>query len=243
MPSVGGKENSMRIRRTAIACAALAAVWIAGEGDVSVAGAAQTFDERTTFLNTVGGVFEMEGFEAPFPVENPHDFGPFTVTGAGDVDTAHTVSQDTFYFTEGMASMLVKSDADLTIDGFTSATFSFDSPITSFGVDILGFGLSSFFKGILTVSNDGTLGALTIGDNTGGALDPGNVIFFGVHDTMEFSNLSFTWTTRGDGLAFDNLKYQAGNPLPEPATLPAALALLGLLNLKHRRRVRAGVNV
>jgi hypothetical protein len=233
MPSMGGKDNSMRIGRTAIACSVWAAVWIVGGGITSVASAAQTFDERTAFLNMVGGVFEMEGFEAPFPIENPHDFGPFTVTGAGDVDTAHTVAQDTFFFTEGTASMLVKSDADLGTHGFTSATFSFDSPITSFGVDILGFGISPVFSGILSVSNDGTLGDLTISDNTGGAFDPGNIIFFGVHDTMEFSNLTFTWTTRGDGLAFDDLKYQAGSPLPEPATLPSALAVLGLLSLKR----------
>ena len=228
----------MRIRRTTIACSALAAVWIVGGGNAPVLSAAQTFDDRTTFLNTVGGVFEMEGFEAPFPLENPHDFGPFTVTGAGDVDTSQTAAQDIFFFTEGAASMLVKSDADLTANGFTSATFSFDSPITSFGVDIMGFGLSNFFQGILSVSNDGTLGPLTIGDNTGGAFDPDNVIFFGVHDTAAFSNLTFTWTTRGDGLAFDDLKYQAGSPIPEPAAFPAALALLGLLSLKRHRWVR-----
>ncbi len=233
----------MRVRQTAIACSALAAVWIAGGGDASVASAAQTFANRNTFLNTVGGVFEMEGFEAPFPLENPHDFGPFTVTGAGDVDTSQTVAQDIFFFTEGAASMLVKSDADLTANGFTSATFSFDSPITAFGVDILGFGVSPIFSGRLSVANDGTLDALTIGDNTGGPFDPSNVIFFGVHDTTAFSSLTFTWTTRGDGLAFDDLKYQAGNPLPEPAALPAALALLALLNPKPHRRVRAGVNV
>lgn len=204
----------------------------------SICNAASTFDDRNTFLNTVGGVFEMEGFEMPFPLENPRDFGPFTVTGAGDVDTGNSVAQEIFLFTEGMASMLVKSDADLTANGFTSATFSFDSPITSFGVDIMGFGLSEFYKGILTVSNDGTLGPLTIGDNTGGAIDPGNVIFFGVLDTMEFSNLTFTWTTRGDGLAFDDLKYQAGSPVPEPAAIPAALVPLGILGLRRYRRVR-----
>ena len=227
----------MRIRETAIACSALAAVWMAGGGAAS---AATTFDDRTTFINTVGGLFEMEGFEAPFVLENPHDFGPFTVTAAGDVDTGNTIAQEIFLFTEGAASMLVKSDADLTANGFTSATFSFDSPITSFGVDILSFGLSDFYKGILTVSNDGTLGELTIGDNTGGAFDPGNVIFFGVLDAMGFSNLTFTWTTRGDGLAFDDLKYQASSPVPEPAAFTAGLALVGLLGLKRRQRTRKG---
>lgn len=117
-----------------------------------------------------------------------------------------------------------------------SATFTFNSPISAFGIWIDGFG--DVGTTTMTVTTSG--GALFNPFSSFNGSPIGNFangLFVGIVDTTgTFSSVTFSATQPNDGVFFDRLQYSAGTAVPEPLAWQLMIAAFGTLGLAMRRR-------
>ena len=164
-----------------------------------------TFSDRGLF-NAAGGasLSGFESFETPFPNGSPVTFSEFTAIAVNPhSDLWHYVNPSASH---GNAAMYYNSGV------LTTVTFTFNSPINAFGVDILDFG--DWKAGIASVTNNtGTFDLLLA--SVPPFLSGGDVIFFGAMDSEEFTAVTFTTTASEDLIGFDAMAFG----VPEPSTL------------------------
>ncbi len=226
--------SNSRVMRAALAATGFLAVSTV----VASAGATlTTFTNEGAFNTAVSGVtLSTESFETLSAGNNgvgSIDFGDVTASVAtGTIFGSNSGSLVTL----GTTALNWQQNADGDI------TFTFDTPINAFSIDVRDFGA-------LTISN--TL-VVTVGGGTPFNVFENNTdssaqLFLGLFDDMAtFSTVSFSDTaTSADGIGLDRLQYGAlpntPTPAPEPATgamLAVALAGLGVLHLRRRKTAR-----
>ena len=111
-----------------------------------------------------------------------------------------------------------------------TATFTFDAPITAFGIDLRDVGTNGAtnFSAII----NGTSYLLQSDYSSG-------VPFFFGYTGSAFSSVSFTGTQVGDGVDFDDLAFGASSinaAVPEPSTWAMMLIGFGAVGFSMRRR-------
>lgn len=184
--------------------------------------------DRTAFQAASAGPLTLESFEdnyvpadtVSFPVGGPQEF---TVASslAGVIRGQRSISVGV---SDGSYAMSFSEDFSPTL----TLTFSFDSPINAFGLDVnhLNYANMSFADNLGNLSTD-----VLLGDNGGPAGGPGfeNYQFFGVVNTESFSEVQLTFERIPGTFAFnatvflDHLEYAV---IPEPASI----GLLGLIS-------------
>jgi hypothetical protein len=112
----------------------------------------------------------------------------------------------------------------------SSATFTFNSPITVFGVDMMGPGT----VGATDITINWVNGSSQIYTGITGLSN--TVWFSGVIDSTPFISVTFSGTAPDDGIDFDRLQFRSAGVVPEPETYAMLLAGLGLLGFIGRRR-------
>ena len=158
-----------------------------------------------------------------------------TATSARYPDLLYTCTSSAFCTTsDGQGGLSVF----VTTPGL--ATFTFKSPIKSFGISIISLGTISPGSTTLTVTNSNGFSANLFTDFS----DPtcvhctlDSALFGGLISTDSFTSVTFQGTEIGDGINFDNLYYGHSNahaapldPVPLPAALPLfATGLVGLV--------------
>lgn len=188
------------------------------------------FTDRASFEASTPGL-SIESFSTPFSSAPSLVFPDVTITES----SINPLLMRWFNGTDGDGGFFFISD------GPSSITFSFASPINTFGIDIVDFG---------TVVGSGSF---TYGDNSGGvsshlvasaSLPPGNGLFFGINNPdVSFSQVTLTSTTSDESVFIDQLLFGTSMIVPEPSTL-TLLGLGGLIifgyggkRLKPRPRI------
>lgn len=197
-------------------------------GLATAASAATTYTSEAAFLAAAGGGLSFESFEAPAAV-NP---------------TSVVLADVTFSCTNGGSSYCpgffgVRTGAGPT-DGVQTvyfatpdtATFTFDSAITHFGIDILGLGTVGATD--LTIAWGSSSSVLYTNYALGG------VLFAGIIDGTGFTSVTFSATAPDDGIDFDRLVYKGG-AVPEPATWAMMIMGFGMVGFAARRRTARAV--
>ncbi len=110
-----------------------------------------------------------------------------------------------------------------------TATFSFASPITSFGFWITG--VQTVFTSSFTLTfNDGTAQSLNLPINTSGGAS-----YYGFTDTASLSSLTIT-NLSNDAWGIDDVSYGGSSTVPEPSSLfLLGSAVLGLAGVARRK--------
>ncbi len=208
----------MTIRYSIVALAALSAA--------TAASASTTYTSEAAFAAAAGGGLSFESFEAPAAVTG-------TSVTLADVTFSCTDSGAGFcpgFFgvRSGLATDGVQSVFGATPDALV---FTFDAPITHFGIDTIGFGTVGATD--VVMSWNGNSVVLYSGyDSTSN-----DVLFAGLIDLAGFSSVTFTGTARSDGVDFDRLLYKSsGGMVPEPATWAMLITGFGLVGFAARRR-------
>jgi hypothetical protein len=120
-----------------------------------------------------------------------------------------------------------------------SATFSFHTAITGFGLDVIGLGTvgaTNFFAD----TGDGPVQLLSnyVGTH-------GGVAFVGLTSTTAFNSVTFSGSAWNDGIYFDRLKFAsvtATSAVPEPSTWAMMIGGFGIVGgaLRSARRKQKG---
>ena len=110
-----------------------------------------------------------------------------------------------------------------------SATFSFATPVTAFGMWITG--VQTVFTSTFTLTfDDGTAQTLNLPINTSGGTS-----YFGFTDTASFSSITIT-NLSNDAWGIDDVSYSSQSTVPEPSSLlllgSGVIGLAGLLRRK-----------
>jgi hypothetical protein len=189
------------------------------------------FTNEALFDSALGGTtVDLESFESNFTDGVLSvDFGQLTVTGDQNLIRTNPSS----FATDGTGTIGI---VDFNFNG-NFVTFSFDSPINAFSLDVLA--ANDFFAG----------GNLILSNNNGasqilysGLLPTSQVSFIGLIDNMTpFSSVTVTTTLSGDGVQYDRLRFGAldstPTPVPEPSTMLLIGAGLAVARLRRYRRV------
>jgi len=195
---------------------AAAAVIIAGTTNNAFASPI-FFTSETLFNAALGGAtLGLESFESNFTGGVLSvDFGALTVTG--DQNLIRT--NPSTLATDGTGTIGI---IDFNFNG-NFMTFSFDSPINAFSLDVLA--ANDFFSG----------GNIILGNNNGasqilysGLLPTSQVSFIGLIDTTTpFSSVTVTTTLSGDGVQYDRLRFGTVDSTPTPVPEPSTMLLFG----------------
>ncbi len=192
----------------------------------TAATAATTYTSESAFHAAAGGGLSFESFESPS-----------SVTG-----TSVTLADVTFSCINGGSTYcpgffgvrsLNATDGVQTVYGASpdSLVFTFNSPITHFGIDVIDFGT----VGASDLTIDWGNGSEVLYSSYSG----GGVLFAGVIDSMGFTTVTFTASAPADGIDFDRLFYKG--TVPEPATWALLIAGFGLVGIAARRQKVARV--
>jgi hypothetical protein len=107
------------------------------------------------------------------------------------------------------------------------ATFTFNSPIRSFGIDVAGLGTISPGSTTFSISNSNGFSAdLFVNFNN----PTGVTVFAGLTSDQRFTSVSLVGTELGDGINLLNLNYGHAPP-DDPVAVPAPIAGVGLPGL------------
>jgi hypothetical protein len=217
-----------RWTRLSLLAAVLAALFALDLALAPRAEALSIFSDRASF-EAAAGPLSTEGFEAPFTSAPSVDFGPFTASvGLADVVSANAASIPQLV-SEGSRSIYGLDVTQPSTIG-NVMTFTFDTPIHAFGVDV-----NDFASGILDVQGTGSEPFLitplwtTATDGT-----PPATIFFGVVDPVPFFQVVIFWNRAQDAVGFDDLVWSTS--VPEPGTgLLMWTAALGAVAVRRLR--------
>lgn len=147
-------------------------------------------EARSAFIAATSAT--IENFDPPFPSGTSIDFptgGPTEFTASSTTPLSH--------INAGISGNSLLSFGET---AGHSIAFSFASPISAFGIDILD------------VSDRGNILSFTLNTGDSGAATTlagsWHDEFFGVISTTPFSSITFTWSRGGDGVYWDDLRYQ-----------------------------------
>mgnify|MGYP001788522153 CR=1 FL=1 len=172
----------------------------------------------------------LQSFEvAPTVTATSLNFGNVAFNCTGSTYCPGFFGRSTVYATDGIFSVFFATP--------DSATFTFSSTITSFGVDVVGLGdvgVTNFFI------NNGS-GPLAL--QSGYSAPGGTVTFAGLTDSAGFTTVTFTGTQRDDGIFFDRLRFGTAlaGAVPETSTWAMMISGFGLVGGAMRRRRASAV--
>ena len=189
-----------------------------------------SFEDRVgSFVNNLDltrGTYSCSGGSPSLPC--PNWFGAVNLTGNRSPANPDLTAHD--------------GDVALGFLAGQTATFTFDTVVTAFGIFIGGAG--NLLAGPSLIQSPVTMNASVNGESYSilsdyenlGTTFPGNTIFFGIVDPLGFTTVSFTAASAGDDfIQFDSM-YLTAAAVPLPAGLPLLAAALGLGGLLGRRR-------
>jgi hypothetical protein len=160
----------------------------------------------------------------------------------------------TSFGTTGTASNISIDGLSIGVTSPSLLTFTFNSPVTSFGIYIAGLGTILPGSTTLSIANSNGFYANLFTNYSGTTTSFDTALFAGLISDTKFTSVTLAGTEVGDGIFFDNLSYghspvviptfSAAPALSDPIAtpLPAALPLfatgLGVLGLLGWRRKR-----
>jgi hypothetical protein len=182
--------------------------------------AAVIYTNEAAFVAASGGGLSFESFENPSSVTATSvTVADATLTCSASVYCPSFFGVRTGFATGGVQTVYFATPSSVTI--------TFNSPITDFGIDIIGAGT----QGATDISIDYVNGSSVLYTGyTGGSND---ALFAGVIDTTPFSSVTLSATAPNDGIDLDRMQYKVAS-VPEPASL--TLLGLGLAGLGFSRR-------
>ena len=192
-------------------------------GSASAAPTAYTSDAAWTAA--APGALTLQSFEgAPTGTATSQNYGNVNFNCTGSTYCPGFFGQSTVLRTDGRYSVFFATP--------DTATFTFNSAITAFGVDVIGLGdvgMTSFFI------NNGS-GPLALQSNY--SAPGGTVTFAGLIDSAGFTQITFSGSAPNDGVFFDRLRFGGtpGGVVPEPATWAMMILGFGAAGSMIRRR-------
>jgi hypothetical protein len=154
------------------------------------------------------------------------DFGNVSVNCSGSSYCPGFFGRSSALVTDGNFSVFFASP--------DTATFTFDSAINAFGIDVIGLGDVGSTNFFLNVGS----GPLALQQNYSAA--ESTVTFAGVTSTTAFTSVTFSGSRVGDGIFFDRLRFgtSAIPAVPEPATWAMMFVGFGMMgaSMRYRRR-------
>jgi len=170
----------------------------------------QTWNSETQFLADNTGL-AMESFESYA------DGAPLPLSTAGFVVSTDNQSYGSF----NAINTLLASDGAKSVrygaDNGNSILFTFNSPVTVFGMNIMDFGTAGGSPVLTFYDDKGDSQVVVTGENPG-------TIFYGAELSSAITKVQFTMTgSDGDGIYFDSV--YSGSKAVVP--IPAAFWLLG----------------
>lgn len=193
--------------------------------------AAAVYTSDAAFTAAVGATpLTLQSFEsAPVATATSLNFGNVTFNCNGSTYCPGFFGRSSFFATDGQFSVFYATP--------DTATFTFASAITAFGVDVIGLG----DVGTTTFSIDDGTGPQALQTSYNAPF--GTVTFAGLTNAAGFTTITFSGTQRDDGIFFDRLRFggTVGPGVPEPMTWALMLAGFGVVGTAMRRRQSADV--
>lgn len=192
------------------------------------AGTISVFNNKAAFSSAIGSGAQFEGFEsspASTSTGTRLDFSGISFSCSGTTYCPGFFGQSSAISDTGSKSVYFASP--------DTATFTFSSGISGFGIAIGGAGDVSPITLSATLSNGDAATVLTSYANSSGGFS-GNTVYFGITDSTPFTSVTFSPSNKADGIFFDSLTFKAASTVPEPTSI--ALLGLGLLGFAASRR-------
>ena len=119
-------------------------------------------------------------------------------------------------------------------------TFTFNSPIKSFGIFIAGLGTNNPGSTTFSIANSNGFSSVLYSNYSSNTTSFATAaLFAGLISDERFTSVTLWGTEFGDGVYFDNLYYHQ-NPLPPALPLFATgLGVLGLLGWRRQKKTQA----